>query len=287
MLLVTWSLLLLVDWEMNPNEKRDLLELALQSFLRVLDNQQNRMISNGAVRPDRVPSDAFPNWVQWKLHFVAVAEATRWTDIQAINALPVCLNGHALDNIVATPTELKQPVNGEPYPTLRALFEHLYRVLGVMRNDRSGRYEFKALAQKEGESLREVARRVRSIGSLVFAHRDVDERDERLREQFLEGLSDPDIFETLLREEVRSFSETVSRAIDLESISRSIRSHRDMRTTIARVVQEASTSSSPRNLNDLKEQMNGLMVTIKNITKVMTQFVLTYGDIFRDYQLRQ
>ena len=272
---------------MNPNEKRDLLELALQSFLRVLDNQQNRMISNGAVRPDRVPSDAFPNWVQWKLHFVAVAEATRWTDIQAINALPVCLNGHALDKIVATPTELKQPVNGEPYPTLRALFEHLYRVLGVMRNDRSGRYEFKALAQKEGESLREVARRVRSIGSLVFAHRDVDERDERLREQFLEGLSDPDIFETLLREEVRSFSETVSRAIDLESISRSIRSHRDMRRTIARVVQEASTSSSPRNLNDLKEQMNGLMVTIKNITKVMTQFVLTYGDIFRDYQLRQ
>ena len=143
---------------MNPNEKRDLLEVALQAVGRVLDDQQNRMFSNGAVRPDRFPSDAFPNWVQWKLHFVAVAEANRWTDIQAINALPVCLSGHALDEFVATPTELKQPVNGEPEPSLRALFEHLDRVLRIMRNDRFGRDEFKALTQKGGESLRDFAR---------------------------------------------------------------------------------------------------------------------------------
>ena len=101
---------------MNPNDKQDLLEVALQAFGRVLDDQQNRKFSNGADRPDRFPSEAFPNWVQWKLHFVAVAEANRWTDIQAINALPVCFNGHALDEFVATPTELKQPVNGEPEP---------------------------------------------------------------------------------------------------------------------------------------------------------------------------
>ena len=142
--------------------------------------------------------------------------------------------------------------------------------------------------RKKARFLREIAHRVRNIGSLVFAHRDVDEQDELLPERFLEGLSDPDILETLLREEVRSFSEMVSRAIDLESISRSIISHRETRTAAtARAVQEAATSSSPRNLNDLKEQMNGLMVTIKDFTKVMTQFVLTYGDIFRDYQLRQ
>ena len=110
------------------------------------------MFSNGAVRPDRFPSDAFPNWVQWKLHFVVVAKANRWTDIQTINALPVCLNGHALDEFLATPTELQQPVNGEPEPSLRALFEHLDRVLGIMRNDRFERDEFKALTQKEARA---------------------------------------------------------------------------------------------------------------------------------------
>ena len=31
------------------------------------------------------------------------------------------------------------------------------------------------------------------MGSLVFAHRDLDERQESLREQVLERLSDPEI----------------------------------------------------------------------------------------------
>ena len=150
--LVTWILLLLVDWEMNPNEKRDLLEVAMQAFGRVLDDQQNLMFRNGAVRPDRFPSDGFQIWVYWKLHFVAVAVANWWTQIQAINALPVCMSGNALDEFYAAPVELKQYVNGEPVPTLQALFEHLDRALGVLRNDRRGRSEFEALTQKEARA---------------------------------------------------------------------------------------------------------------------------------------
>ena len=46
---------------------------------------------NGAVKPDRFPSDDFPNWVQWKIHFVAVAEANRRTKLQTINAIAVCI----------------------------------------------------------------------------------------------------------------------------------------------------------------------------------------------------
>ena len=93
---------------MNRNEKRDLLEVAMQAVGQVLNHQQKRMFSNGVLRPDRFPSDAFPNWVQWKLHFVAVAAANRWTQIQAINALPVCISGNALDEFHAASAELKQ-----------------------------------------------------------------------------------------------------------------------------------------------------------------------------------
>ena len=118
------------------------------------------MFRNSTVRPDRFPSDTFPNWVQWKSHFVAVAAANRRTQIQAINALPVYLNGNALDEFYAAPAVLRQDFEGEPAPTLRDLFEHLDRALCVLRNDRSGRSEFEELAQKSNESLKDFARRV-------------------------------------------------------------------------------------------------------------------------------
>ena len=79
-----------------------------RSFGQMMNDQQNRIFNNGARRPDRFPSNSYPNWVQWKSHFVIVGEANGWTDIQAINALPVCLNGHALDEYHAAPTELKR-----------------------------------------------------------------------------------------------------------------------------------------------------------------------------------
>ena len=258
---------------MNPNEKQDLLEVALQAFGRVLDDQQSRMFGNGAVRPDRFPSDAFPNWVQWKTHFVAVAEANRWTDIQAIKALTVCLNGHALDEFVAAPTEMKQPVNGDPDPTLRALFEHLDRALGVLRNDRLGRSEFKILMQKEGEGLREYARRVRSTGTLVYANMDADQRDEQFRERFIEGLADPDILEVLLRENTETFTETVNRAIDLETISKSIRKRPNKCVDTIRVTHDAATVNDNPEMNEMRKQLKGMKVAMKSLTEMMTHFV--------------
>ena len=214
-------MLLLAVWEMNPNEKRDLLEVAMRAVGRVLNDQPDRMFSNVALRPDRFPSDAFPNWVQWKLHFVAVAETNRRTQIQAINALPVCISGNALDEFHAAPAELKQHANAEPVPTLQALFEHLDRALGVLRNDRRGRSEFEALAQKGDESLRDFARKVRNTGMLVYANVDAEQRDEQFRERFVEGLSIPELLEVLLREDNRTFRETVDRAVALENIAES------------------------------------------------------------------
>ena len=70
---------------------------------------------------------------------------------------------------------------------MRALFEHLGRVLGVLRNDRFGRGEIEALAQKEDESLRDFARRVRGTGTLVYANMEADQRDDSLRNVLLKG----------------------------------------------------------------------------------------------------
>ena len=190
---------------MNRNEKNELLEVAIQAVGQVLNDQQNCMFSNGALRPDRFQSDAFPNCVQWKLHFVVVAAANRCTQTQAINALPVFMGGNALDEFYAAPVELKQHVDGGPVPTLQALFEHLDRALGVLRNDRRGRSEFEALTEKGNESLRDSARRVRSTGMLVYANKNAEQRDEQVRERFIEGLSNPDILEVLFREDNRTF----------------------------------------------------------------------------------
>ena len=98
---------------MDQEEKRELMEVAMQAFGQVINGQQNRIFNKGALRPDIFPSNAYPKWVQWKSHLVAVEEANCRTDIQATNALPVGLNGHALDEVHASPTELKQT------PTLR------------------------------------------------------------------------------------------------------------------------------------------------------------------------
>ena len=141
-----------------------------------------------------------------------MAEANRWTDPEAIGAPPVCLSGHALEEFQAAPRELKTQVVNRRAPTLRALFEHLDQVMGVTRNDRAGRNEFKSLVQKESEPLREFARRVRNLGLLVFGHQEADQRDELFRERFLDGLSDSDLLGVLLRERTRGFVGTVDRA---------------------------------------------------------------------------
>ena len=277
--LVTLILLLPAVWEMNPNEKRDLLEVAMQAVGRVLDDQQNRMFSNGAPRPDRFPSDAFPNWVQWKLHFVAVAKTNRWTQIQAINALPLCISGNALDEFHAASAELKQHVNGEPVPTLQALFEYLDRALGVLRNDRRARSEFEALAQKEGESLRDFARRVRNTGMLVYANINAEQRDERFRELFIERLSNPDLLEVLLREDNRTFMETVDRAVASENIAESLLSGPNKRVDAIRMTQEAGTMNSVSEMNKMKQQLKRLTDEMNSLTDMTTQFVNTVTPV--------
>ena len=206
-----------------------------------------------------------------------MAEANRWTQIKAINALPVCISGNALDEFHAAPVELKQHVNGKPVPTLQALFEHLNRALGMLQNDRKSRSESEALTQKGGESFRDFARKVRSTGMLVYANINTEQRDEQFRERFIEGLSNPDQLEVLLREDNRTFREAVERAVDVDAIAKSIRNLPNKRMEAFRVAQEATTTRNHSEMVEMKRQLNGMTSAMNNLTNMVNQLV---GAVF-------
>ena len=206
---------------MDQGEQGQLLKVAVQSFSQVMNGNQNRIFNCGKIRPECFHSDSFTDWVQWKSHFNAAAEANWWTQAEAISVLPECLNGPALEEFEVPPRELKFQVPNHMAPVLRALFEHMDQTMGVMRNERAGRNRFKSLVQKECESLGEFVRCIRSLGTQVFGHQEADQRDELFRERFLDGLLDSDLLEVLLREPTRGFVGTVDRADDLESIATS------------------------------------------------------------------
>ena len=107
----------------------------MQAFGQVINDQQNRIFNKGSLRHYKFPSNTYPNWVQWKTHFIAVAEANQWTDAEAIIALPVFLNGSTLEEFLFAPQELKAQLANQPAPTMRALLEHMDLVMGVIRND--------------------------------------------------------------------------------------------------------------------------------------------------------
>ena len=146
-------------------------------------------------------------------------------------------------------------------------------MLGVLRNDRFGRGEFEVLAQKEGESLRKFARRVRDTGTLVYANMDADQRDEHFTERFIEGLADPDLLKVLLRENTGTFTETVNRAIDLETISKSIRKRPNKRVDTIRVTHDAATVNSNPEMDEMRTQLNVMKVATNSLTELMTQFI--------------
>ena len=156
---------------------------------------------------------------------------------------------------------------------MQALFEHLDRALGVLRNDRRGRNEFEALTQKGDESLRDFARRVRSTGMLVYANKYAEQRDEQFRERFIEGLSNPDLLDVLLREDNRTFRETVERAVDVEAIAESIRNLLNKRVEAFRVAQEATTTRNNLEVDEMKLQLEEIISAMNSLTNMVNKFV--------------
>ena len=137
-----------------------------------------------------------------------------------------------------------------------------------------GRSEIEALAQKEGESLSDVARRVRSTGMLVYHNVDAEERDELFRESFLEGWYNPERLDVSLRKNTRTFRETVDRAVDLERIATSARTRQNRRVAYARLAQEPTVVVEDQIAVDkMKQQLKETSTAMNSSTNMVNEFV--------------
>ena len=124
---------------MENEERLAIKEAVAQGVIQGLNGNKDRLFGNGAIRPDSFPSQRYPDWTQWKTHFCRVGRAIGWTELQGLQAVPVCLIGYALDEYNAAPRDLKEPVEGADALTLAAPFNHMGREMGMMRNNHWGK----------------------------------------------------------------------------------------------------------------------------------------------------
>ena len=147
----------------------------------------------GAHQPDCFPNPIYKIWVDWKKHFVCIAESTRWDEEQAMACVPTCLTGWALDECTAMPNHFREQEYGHPAPTLERLFEYLDPRMMRFRNQRTARAEFKNFIQGEKERNQDFSRRIRSIGEVANHNMNAATRGDMNREQFIDGLYDAEI----------------------------------------------------------------------------------------------
>ena len=121
------------------------------------------------IKPEKFPGKFFNRWELWVKHFKSVVKANRWSDEQAIEALPACLTSWALEEFETVPRHYVEKVLGEKRPKLGALLEVLEPKMQQYRSKRAARSEFKAVKQMENESLKDYFRRVRYLGDLALS----------------------------------------------------------------------------------------------------------------------
>ena len=139
------------------------------------------------IKPEKFPGTFFSRWEQWVKHYKSVVKANRWSDAQAIEALPACLTSWAVEEFETVPRQYVEKVRGEKTPRFDALLEVLEPKMQEYRSKRAARSEFKAVKQMENESLKDYFRRVRYLGDLALSEKSVTERGQDLRDQFLDG----------------------------------------------------------------------------------------------------
>ena len=173
------------------------------------------------IKPEKFPGKFFNRWELWVKHFKSVAKANRWSDAQAIEALPACLTSWAVEEFETVPRHYVEKVLGENTPQLEALLEVLESKMQQYRSKRATRSEFKAVKQMENESLKDYFRRVRYLGDLALSEKSLAEKDQDLRDQFLDGLFDFRLQQKLYEDETdRNFCEVLYRAQELEIIQK-------------------------------------------------------------------
>ena len=86
------------------------------------------------------------------------------------------------------------------------------------RSKRTARSEFKAVKRTENESLKIYFRRLRYLGDLALSEKSLAERNQDLRDRFLDGLFDFRVQQKLYEDE--TFCELLYRAQELELIQK-------------------------------------------------------------------
>ena len=173
------------------------------------------------IKPEKFPGNCFNRWELWVKHYKSVVKANGWSDMQAIEALPVCLTSWALEEFETVPRHYVEKVLGEKRPQFYALLEVLEPKMQQYRSKRAARSEFKAVKQMENESLKDYFRRVRYLGDLALSEKSLTEKDQDLRDQFLDGLFDFRLQQKLYEDQTdRNFCEVLYRAQELELIQK-------------------------------------------------------------------
>ena len=198
----------------DDSEGSDVTENFCRSKSRVINQEC-------PIKPEKFPGKFFNHWELWVKHFKSVVKANRWSDEQAIEALPACLTSWAVEEFETVPRHYVEKVLGEKTPKFDALLEVLETKMQQYRSKRATRSEFKAVKQMENESLKDYFRRVRYLGDLALSEKSLIERDQDLREHFLEGLFDFRLQQKLYEDQTdRNFCEVLYRAQELELIQK-------------------------------------------------------------------
>ena len=141
--------------------------------------------------------------------------------MQAIESLPACLTSWADEEFGTVPRHYVQKVLVKKSPQFDALLEVLEPKMQQYRSKRAARSEFKAVKQWENENLKDFFRRVLYLGDVALSKKSPTERDQDLRDQFLDGLFDFRLQQKLNEDETDSnFCEVIYRAQELELIQK-------------------------------------------------------------------
>ena len=200
--------------EADDSEESDVSENSCRRKSRVINREC-------PIKPEKFPVKFFNRWELWVKHFKSVVKANRWSDAQAIEALPACLTSWAVEEFETVPRHYVEKVLGEKTPRFDALLEVLEPKMQQYRSKRAARSEFKAVKQMENESLKDYFRRVRYLGDLALSEKSLIEKDQDLRDQFLDGLFDFRLQQKLYEDQTdRNFCEVLYRAQELELIQK-------------------------------------------------------------------
>ena len=137
--------------------------------------------------------------------------------------LPTCLTSRALDEFTSMPAHFREKIEVYAEPTLARMLAELDQRLMPFQSCAAARTEFKSMMQGKKEGLRELSRRVRTLGDVAIRNMDEQARDYMNCEQFRDGIYDEEVQELLLREEFESFGQTITRAQSLELAKKTAR----------------------------------------------------------------